>query len=230
MTDIQQGVLWSETEYLPTVADRCLAHFATRFLDGAKACGDDMLPRELDEAAFACVMLCDVYQEQLTTDHNPLLNSCCQTLMPRPFARLDMLPFSLCLALLRPRAEITEMLTRHFANGQSSIRFYAMELGWLLRRHLIGDECVSLLLKNVADTLGGWVESLALCSAIFPDEDAFWAGANAFDPEPRFAGQYQERLARAKEFGLGACRVHFTQLESTLRKIVTDHAMTLRCH
>ena len=230
MTDIQQGVLWSETEYLPTVADRCLAHFATRFLEGAKACGDDMLPRALDEAAFACVLLCEAYQAHVTVDHTPLLQACCQALMPRPFARLDMLPFSLCLALLRPRADITEMLTRHFANGQSSTRFYAMELGWLLRRHLTREACAPVLLKNVADTLSGWVESLALCSALFPDEDAFWAGANAFDPEPRFADQFKERLARAKEFGLGACRVHFTELESTLRQILTDHVMALRCH
>jgi len=61
MKDIQQGALWSETDYLPTGADRCLTHFAGRFLEGAKACGDDLLPRELDEAAFACVMLCNAY-------------------------------------------------------------------------------------------------------------------------------------------------------------------------
>lgn len=230
MTDVQQCVLWSEIDDLPTAADRCLAHFATKFLEGAKACGDDMLPRGLDEAAYVCLLLCDAYQEQFTTDHRPSLDACCQALMPRPFARLDMLPFSLCLALLRPHADITEMLTRHFANGQSSIRFYAMELGWLLRRHLTHEACAPLLLKNVADTLGGWVESLALCSTIFPDDDAFWAGANAFEPEPLYALQYQERLARAKEFGLAACRVHFTQLESTLRQILIDYAMTLRCH
>lgn len=230
MKDIQQGVLWSETDYLPTVADRCLTHFATRFLEGADGCVDDELPRKMEEAAFACVMLSDTYREQFTENHMPLLHSCCEALKPRPFSYVDMLPFSLCLALLRPEDEITKMLKRHFVNGQSSIRVYAMELGWILRRHLSHEKCAPLLLKNVADTLGGWVESLALCSAIFPEVDAFWAEANAFDPEPRFANQYQERLERAKEFGLGACRIHLIDLESTIRKIINDHAMTLRCH
>lgn len=222
-----QESLWSPDELMPTVADRALMHFADVFLEGAKHCGDGQLPDEMEAASFAAMLVCAEHRDHITLDHEPRITQCCDAMESRFYGHYDLLPWALASKLLRPTPEVTGLLTRSMAHGHSSIRVYTIQLAWLVRDRLVRRRCMPLLLKNVADTLGGWMASLGLCAALYPTADEFWAAADDFVLDADYANQYERRLAHVRESGLLATQASLLEVEARTRKTISDFALTL---
>jgi hypothetical protein len=195
-----------------SVAEACVLTLTDRFAREYQERGSpDRVPPELDLAARACLYICAQYPVPASPALLRGIDACRECLQTFSLYRhLDALPFGLCRWLLAGEEKEEEdeyedeyedgipFPVEYLTHGQSSVRYYLFELGWLVRAHLDAETCVPELLTNVADTLGHWFCSLALCRHLFADKDAFWAAAEAFEPE-EMAEQYRDRIAWSRE-------------------------------
>jgi len=220
-----------------TVADRCLLCCATDYLNGiGEHPSDRALPRNMDELSLACLLICTEHGDKLSRNPSAVLIKCRDATCDRGMTgTYDLYPWALAIEAVNgeisSESTMVDRLVRNLAHGDSGVRGYMFEMGWFVRKWLPRDESVPLLLKNVADTLGGWCLSLGLCSVLFESNDEFWAYADAYIPEDeRFESQYRDRLQLVRDGGLGLCMCDFYQLDSRIRKLIGDYALGLRCH
>jgi len=102
-----------------------------------------------------------------------------------------------------------------------------MEIGWIARSWLSTPEAIPLLLKNLADTLGGPFNAAGLAAAIVSTEEEFWTLARDFKYD-RFAEQYAHRLKLLEEHGIFDIQAFFWKLEAQCRKVIGDAVLGLR--
>lgn len=235
--DTGQAALWSGDELRPTVADSCLLCCATDYLNGiGEHPREGALPRNMDELSFACLLICTEHGDKLSRNPSALLTKCRDAAYGRGMTgTYDLYPWALAIEAVNGKISsesiMVDRLVRSLAHGDSGVRGYMFELGWFSRKWLSRDESAPLLLRNVADTLGGWWLSLGLCSALFETNDEFWAYADAHTLEDeRFESQYRDRLGLVRDAGLGLCLCDLYQLDSRIRKLIEDYALGLRCH
>jgi hypothetical protein len=238
------------------VAESCLLQFAQYYCANCnKQAVRGHRSRSIDEASFACLLICEGYAHLLSDEAiNTLLG--CRKAIPssnNPVLWLDSLPWDLAIDALRSNPGRTEkqlefnysgkywalapsgmsmspvnFLVENLAHPDSSIRSLILELTWFVRRRIPFEKAARALLKNVADTLGYWDWSLGLCSSLFENETQFWAFSDAFEPPHPFFEQYRDRLKMVHEDNLSPSRFHFVELELKLRQIIDEWALSLK--
>lgn len=145
-----------------------------------------------------------------------------------PYQICDSFVWEVCEACLEPepaRAGAMPALIRLMGHPNSGLRCWGMQIGWLLRDRLPKGPAVQVLLKNVADTLGGWGLALGLAASCFEVPKDFFEAAGAFQPPPRFEDQFAERLQQAREIGTDACQAPFLCSEAQVRKLIEDQVL-----
>lgn len=201
---------------MPVPAERVFLRIARRWYDGFETLGSNKTPpRALDELALAAVLLFCEHGEgftevaQLQAKANVILAE------KRIVPWVDRLPWRLTQGC--GLGELDDNLYHH----NSSLRIWAMELGWMARPWLDRDTALPRLLKNVADTLVGVQMAWGLAGTLFPEPEEFYAAAESFQPED-FEDQYAERIARFKTAGLTTAQAPFWKTEATCRRLIIE--------
>jgi hypothetical protein len=260
MTREQRGPLQLNFEfaadYRVRVAESCLLQFAQYYCANcSKPWGKDSRPRSIDEASFACLLICEGYSHLLSDEAINVLLSCRKAIPSsnNPVLWLDSLPWDLAIDALRSNRGRTEkqlefnysgkylalapsgmsmspvnFLVENLAHPDSSIRSLILELTWFVRKRIPLEKAATILLKNVADTLGYWDWSLGLCSSLFENETKFLTFSDAFEPPHPFFEQYRDRLSSVHADRLSECRSHFIELELRLRRMIDEWALSLK--
>ena len=244
------------TDHPVRVAENCLLQLTQYYRANCdKQLGKGFRSRPVDEASFACLLICESYACFLSDKAiNALLS--CRKAVPssnNPFLWLDILPWDLAIDALRSNPGRTEkqlefnysgkylvlapsgmsmspvnFLVENLTHPRSSIRSFILELAWFVRKRIPFEKAARALLKNVAETMGYWDWSLGLCSSLFEDGEQFWAFADAFAPPHDFIGQYHDRLNAVREDKLSHCRYHFVELELKLRRMIDGWVLSLK--
>ncbi len=244
------------TDYQVRVAESCLLQLAQYYRSNwNKQPGEGSRSRSVDEASFACLLICEGYACFLSDEAINALLSCRKAIPSsnNPVLWLDILPWDLAIDALRSNPGRTEkqlefkysgkvwvlapsgmsmspinFLVENLSHHNSSIRSFILELTWFVRKRVPFEKAARTLLKNVADTLGYWDWSLGLCSSLFENEEQFWAFADAFEPPQEFLEQYRDRLKGVHKDKLRQCRYHFTELELKPRQMIDEWALSLK--
>jgi len=230
-----QGSLWAPDDLRTTVAEATLLHFTDEYRAWMQnRTGGELLPRDLDKASFACILLCEEYGSTFSPNAAMALNNCRSVAAGSGGIEwLDVLPWDLAMESLGTQigdpTRGTESLVANLTHHSSGIRAFMFDLAWLVRDRLPKAESAERLLRNTADTLMHWNSSLGLCSLLFSDTEIFWAFADNYRPEAPFEEQYRERLAAIKEHGLANCTYYFSDLEAGIRKRICEFALRLKC-
>jgi len=238
------------------VAESCLLQLAQYYCANCiKEPGKGSRSRSVDEASFACLLICEGYAHFLSDEAINALLSCRKAIPSsnNPVLWLDILPWDLAIDALRSTPGRTErqlefnysgkywalapsgmsmspvnFLVENLTHPNSSIRSLILELAWFVRKRIPFEKAAKALLKNVADTSGYWDWSLGLCSGLFENEAQFWTFSDAFEPPHPFFEQYRDRLKMVHEDRLSPCRYHFIELELKLRQIIDEWALSLK--
>ncbi len=244
------------TDHQVRVAETCLLQLAQYYRANCnEQLSERTWSRSVDEASFACLLICEGYAHFLSDEAINALLSCRKAIPSsnNPDLWLDMLPWDLAIDALRSNPGRTEkqlefnfsgkywalapsgmsmspinFLVENITHHDPSIRSFILELTWFVRKRIPLEKGVRALLRNVADTLGCWDWSLGLCSSLFENEAQFWAFADAFEPPHPFSEQYRDRLKRVHEDRLPQCRYHFIELELKLRQMIDGWALSLK--
>lgn len=201
------------------IADVLLAKLCAEFRARCPADNQKPLPPELDDLSLACLMVAAERGAGAPMATVQELNLCLNLVSGRWWGDqlLWLLTMELCVEDSESRAsnELSENLDHH----QSAIRGWMFDLAWFIRHKLDRDEITPRLLKNTADTLGGWEKSLGLCRALFDNDAAFELAALVYQPED-FVQQYNERIEHAKEQGYARYLYPFELRELKLRRLI----------
>ncbi len=230
-----QGSLWSPKDFQQTVADASLLHFAGKYLEGCEnRTGAGPLPRWMDEHSYACLLICQEHGDKLSHNAAITLANCRRAVADGcEIDWLDALPWDTAIEVLGTQTgdptRGIDSLIANLTHHRSGIRGYMFELAWFVRDRLRTDGVANGLLRNVADTIGGWDVSLGLCSFLLDDEDRFWAFADEYQPDDRYADQYRDRLQTVRGVGLNVCRCSLYQLDAKIRSLIDSFAYGLRC-
>jgi hypothetical protein len=216
----------------PTVAERAFLVLARKWhVDVQAVDKSTALPRVIDQLALSCLLLAvewgdkftDVARHQMETNRE-------MAAVRREPSWYDQLPWELCQAsfmVTPPETVAVERLTVNLDNHHSSIRCWMMEIGWITRSWLAAPEAIPLLLKNLADTLGGPFKAAALAVALVSTPDEFWTLARDFKYD-RFDEQYARRLKLLEVHGIFDIQASFWKLEAQCRKAIADAVLGLR--
>ncbi len=244
------------TDHQVRVAESCLLQLAQYFCANCNnEASEGSRSRSVDEASFACLLICEGYACFLSDEAMNALLSCRKAIPSsnNPVLWLDILPWDLAIDALRSNPGRTEkqlefnysgkywalapsgmsmspinFLVENLTHPNSSIRSLIFELTWFVRKRIPLEKTARALLKNMADTLGYWEWSLGLCSSLFEDEEQFWTFSDAFEPPHPFFEQYRDRLKRVRENKLSQCQYHFIELELKLRQMIDGWALSLK--
>jgi hypothetical protein len=239
-----------------SIAENCLLQFTQYYCANCnKQPGEGAWSRSVDEASFACLLICESYASFLSDEAINVLLSCRKAVPSsnNPVLWLDILPWDLAIDALRSNPGRTEkqlefnysgkywvlapsgmsmspinFLVENLTHQNSSIRSFVLELTWFVRKRIPLEKTARALLRNVAETPGYWDWSLGLCSSLFENEEQFLTFADAFKPPHEFSEQYHDRLKSVHEDKLLECRYHFIELELKLRQMMDQWALSLR--
>jgi hypothetical protein len=210
----------------PTTA--CLASISTQFRAESRLPADRLADAQiLDDLALAALCICTERRGQASPVDVACLIRCRDALNGRRDAALIGLPFQLAMSLFPGAATMSaEQLLFPYANHHSSsVRYYAFELAWLIRKHLDCNAMTRPLLQNVENTLGYWVESMALCKSLYAAEDEFWAAVDRYRPV-EFQEQFEARVAHVRAHpDLLLTPPGFARTEARILRLVLQHAL-----
>jgi len=187
--------------------------------------GDRIMPFAADRAALACLLLAKERASHLGQASKRAIEANYLQRKETHFNICDSLPWELCAVgfhKVPQKATALWSLSRLMGHANSGLRIWGMDLGWICREWLSADRVVPILLKNVADTLGGVDKTLALAAAFFDNEDQFFQAAEAFQAPDGFEDQYVKRLGVAKDFGAAQYQIPFLRAETKIRKLIED--------
>ncbi|HUL28905.1 MAG TPA: hypothetical protein VLZ03_00505 [Thermodesulfobacteriota bacterium] len=238
-----------------SIAESCLLQLTQYYCANCnKQSGEERWSRSVDEASFACLLICESYACFLSDEAINVLLSCRKAIPSsnNPLLWLDILPWDLAIDALRSNPGKTEkqlefnysekywvlapsgmsmspinFLVENLSHPNPSIRSFVLELAWFVRKRIPLEKAARALLKNVAEAEVAWDRSLGLCPSLFENEGSFWAFADAFHAPPPFSEQYHDRLRKARD-KLQPCQYHFVQLELELRRIIDQWALSLK--
>lgn len=187
------------------------------------------LPYRVEQLGFAALYICYNASLPLKDDLDDLLKLCIKTVRKSgSFPQYDCLPWQLCFGSLYgfDYAEGTfEYLIGNFTHESSSVREYVMKLGWIVKSDLNIDDCAQPLLRNVANTLGGWDMAAGLCSKLFDNDDMFLEYAKKMTDFGTFQDQYDSRLESIEELKPYVfCLPHLT-MEQQIHELI--HSISL---
>ncbi len=242
----------------PTIAERVFLVLARKWHVEVQAVSRNTpLPRAVDILTLSCVLLAvewgdkftDVTWWQINNNLNAAAarrdelpsgrgwviapNRTKRTATYRGVSWDDQLPWELCqvpfMIVSPPETVAVEKLTVNLDHHNSSIRYWMMEMGWMVRPWLATPEAMPRLLKNLADTLGGPFMAGGLAAALVSTDAEFWTLARDFKPNNQdFVEQYTDRLKYVKDHGILEIQTHFWNLEAQCRKVIADEVLGLR--
>jgi len=215
------------TAPIPTVGERTFVALARRWQDELEQEGEpfggSLSTYELE---LSCLVLAvDGGREFTAVAENQILSNE-QIASANPPERLL---WRLCRSLVNPEvSHPLDTLIGWLGHPSSSIRNYMVGIGWIMRTSLDASRAVPVLLKNLADTLGGPFESAGLAAALIRDEDEFWTVAQTFRPPQGFEEQYKDRLQLMRQEGVLSCQAPLWALEAESRRRVCLEATRQR--
>jgi hypothetical protein len=215
------------TAQIPTVGERTFLALARRWHDqleqeGGAAGGS----RSTDELELSCLVLAVDGGREFTAVAESQILSNEQMARANPSKRLL---WGLCRSLVNQAvSHPLDDLIAGLGHHSSSVRNHMVGIGWIMRTSLDASRAVPVLLKNLADTLGGPFESAGLAAALIRDEDEFWTVARTFRPPPGFEDQYEDRLQLMREEGVLLCQAPLWELEAESRRRVCLEATRQR--
>lgn len=90
------------------------------------------------------------------------------------------------------------------------------------------DQVAYRILRNGEDTLGYWLESMALCGHLFTSAEEFWNAANAYVASD-MPDQYGDRLKALQDKPvILESPIHFLDLEILCRALLDSVALPIR--
>ncbi len=225
--------------YLPgfapctTLADWAFLMLAHQWQEEVSAAdSNSALPIAADSLALSCLLLAVARGNEFSDAARQQAEINKEAVAGHRAAWIDQLPWALAEsahpASISRRADYVETLTVNLDHRSSSIRVWMMKIGWIVRPWLLPLVAVPLLLKNLADTLGGPSLAAGLAAALVPTEDGFWNLARGFDPPLNFADQYLNRLDQIKKLGVLGIQAPFWQIEAECWKAISDAALGYR--
>lgn len=182
------------------VSTMCLVRMAIEFETMVKVAGRPrVLTSEMEDRALACLCICGGRRDVGSALDMGALFRCIQAMGATELESWKLLPFTLGMCLLRGTIDTPSGILRpHVTHGSAAIRGYVFVIGWIIREHLNPDELTRALLLNVENTLGYWVESLALCRSLYPTEEEFWRAVENYRPID-MADQFAERIEEIRK-------------------------------
>jgi len=213
------------------LAEQAFLALARKWRDIAAKSGPDCaLPEQADTAALACLLLAVEWGKQFTEavnlqcEENQRLADSRWTVPTVPsIARLEALVWRLCRSGMAGApsrtAEMDELLNA-FTAPKSDFRWWTMRQGWMVRSWLPADEAVPLLLKNVADTLGGVRLAMGLARGLCATDEELEAFIAGYEPPNGFAAQFADRIKMFREEGFALSQMEFWELESRCRRMI----------
>ena len=184
---------------------------------------------------LACVLVAHEYGPAFTAVARREISDTCErvhTLSPGSTGWIDLVSWHLCESSTRPEhfseSGGVRSLLRGLGHHSSSIREWMMDLAWMVRNRLPPDEAVPILLRNLADKLGGPFRGAGLAAAICADKNDFLRRARDFDPPERFSSQYSRRLESLEELGLLTAQASFWRLEVYCRRQIEQGVLAQR--
>ena len=175
----------------------CILNLARKFEESFIAAGRPrVLPNELEDHALALLLICAERPHTPTGEEIQAIDQCISALEAGPEAfGWKVLPFVLARSLLGTTVvDATALLCRFVTHGSSAVREYVISMGWLIRGHLDATVLAPLLMLNVENTLGHWIESLSLCRGLYPSESEFWQMVDRYQPVD-MPDQFNARIA-----------------------------------
>lgn len=188
---------------------------------------DRALPLEADRAGMACLLIAKERSALLGSAAKKAMRDNLEQRARTSFQTCDGLVWGLCLACCDddPGGSGAFLsLSLLMGHPNSNMRMWGMQLGWMVR-DLLPPSSVPVLLRNVADTLGGVSQALGLAVACFRSEAEFLKAADAFEPPKGFEEQYAHRLSEARKLGPECCQVDFLIEELRVRKLLENRCL-----
>lgn len=212
------------------VSTACLLAIGGEFEARFAALGKPQkLPNDLDDRALACLCVCAEREDAPEALDVAVLLRCIKALegLEMPFW-FNKLPFTLALSLLGATTESpSQVLRSQVTHGSAAVREYVLMMGWTMRKHLKVDVLAPPLLLNVENTLGCWIESLALCRSLYATEADFWRAIEDYKPID-MADQFADRIQdiRKKPYLIEAPIV-LLNCEARIQKLVIRQMLRL---
>jgi hypothetical protein len=223
------------------LAEQAFLALAREWRDIAAKTGPDCaLPEQADTAALACLLLAVEWGKQFTEavnlqcEENERLADSRWTVCTVPsIARLEALVWRLCHSGTAGApsliAGIDDLLDA-FTHPNSAVRLWTMKQGWMVRSWLSAN-AVPLLLKNVADTLGGVRLAMGLARGLCATNEELEAFIAGYEPPNGFTDQFSDRIKMFREEGFSLSQMQFGELESRCRRMIEQAVFgtTLSC-
>lgn len=121
-----------------------------------------------------------------------------------------------------PYPEVVEEISCNLDHHSSSIRVWFHHVAWMMRPDLDVERIRPLLLKNLANMLGGVGESAGLLANLHPDKSVLDAAADTFVPPEGFEDQYRRRLTCIREEQWNAQPLNLWVAENDARKLIWE--------
>ena len=210
------------------LAEQAFLALAREWRDiAAKTDPNRALPAQADTMALACLLLAVEWGKEFTQVVSPLIEenerrALSQLRMPY-YARLEALPWRLCrsdAAGPPSRTPGMAVLLDALTHPHSSLRMWVMTVGWMVRPWVPADEAVPLLLKNVADTLGGVRLAMGLARGLCATDEKLEQFIAGYEPPDGFADQLTDRITMLREEGFALSQMYFWELECRCRRMI----------
>ena len=210
----------------PNIATAALESLCRRWLREV-----DPLPKgelssaEADRLTLACLLLAQEDAQLMQRSVNAVVGECLAVAQTSNWNDLDEIPWRLVLGYVeagrpdeRQRLRVQNLLGHH----DSSIREWFHFVAWMILPSIEADAVRNTLLSNIADKLGGVVESAGLLAILHPDKTGLDAAADAFEPPEGFEKQYRERLGNIFRGHWNSFTNNLWQAENGCRKLIWD--------
>lgn len=209
-------------------AEQVFLALAREWRDMAATAGPDCaLPEQADTAALACLLLSVEWGAQFTEAVNQQLEEnegMASSRWSRPFyGTFEALVWNLCRCGTPgnpAQSAVIDLLLRTLINHSSAVRTWAMDVAWMVRPWLPADEGVPLLLKNVADTLGGVRDAMGLARSLCATDEELEKFIAGYSPPDGFADQFAERITMFRREGFALSQRDCLERESRCRGMI----------
>lgn len=138
---------------------------------------------------------------------------------------LDRLPLQAIQAYwlqVKPYPEVVEGISCNLDHHNSAIRVWFHHVAWMMRPDLDVERIRPLLLKNIANMLGGLYESTGLLAMLHDEKSVLDAEADGFEPPEGFEAQYKDRLTIIRDQQWNSFALNLWLSENKSRKLIWD--------
>lgn len=184
---------------------------------------------ETDRLILAALLLAQEDSNLIKNSNQPELSKCLAVARSGSWPDFDEIPWLLIQSYVSagtadPKA--TLRVENLLGSSNSSVREWFHYVAWMIQPDLNLKRVQPILLQNIADKLGGVMESTGLLASLYPDKDELNELASNFEPDG-FADQYQSRLATIREQEWNSFKFNLLVMENNIRKLIWATANSL---